>query len=187
MGWLWWWDSLSGPGPFHGIVYHQPLLTWTPDDPAASLLFDPSGLETNTNDFYIKFGVELGTLFAEENNLVYAPPFDAAPPDVKAYPLAGTVDFRVATGVELGGSIGAVRFAAGEEGFWKFTFGPRLIVRPLQWLGVSQNRSEFLQLKLKYTRVPGIEAAEFGAIGGPEMSGEWIGGLAITVNVLALK
>jgi hypothetical protein len=66
----------------------------TPDDPAASLLFDPSGLETNTNDFYIKFGVELGTLFAQENNLVYAPPFDAAPPDVKAYPLAGTVDFR---------------------------------------------------------------------------------------------
>jgi hypothetical protein len=192
-GWWWWWDSLSGPGEFRGFFIQQSIRTFQKKDlvdpSSPTSYFDPSGLDIDWDRFYFRLSAQGGILFAERNNLQYAPPLDNAPPDVRAIPLMASLDARVVKSVEAGSGVGWVRFSAGESSFWRFALEPHVIWRPLVLANVSERQKGLLELRLYGIAIAQeISASDFGAIGGMESGKEFLfPGLTFTVNVLAIK
>jgi hypothetical protein len=192
LGFWRWWDSLSGPGPFNGIAYDQPLFTYgtkrdRANDPKGTFL-DLTGLEADPSTRPVSIGVEWAVLWAEENNLEYAPPRDQFVPGVQAIPIFGTVDVGVTRAFDAGAAIGFVRFRGDGFGFNEFAWGPRLTVRPLALFAKDADRiHELVQVRLFGTHIVGeITAEEFGAVGAFEGGHEWLWGTTVTVNLLAL-
>ena len=192
LGFWRWWDSLSGPGPFNGIAYEQPLFTYGKkrdrETGATGPFLDLTGMEADSRVRYVSFGLEWAVLWAEENNLEYAPPRDQFVPGVQAIPIFGTVDVRVARGLEAGAAVGFVRFRGDGFGFNEFAWGPRLTVRPLAVFAKEPTRmDELIQIRVFGTHLVGeFGAADFGATGSFVGGSEMLWGTTFTVNVLAL-
>lgn len=190
MGFWRWWDSLSGPGPFNGFVTDVPLVTYgrkagaLGSDPV--IFFDPSGLDADQSRRPIKFGVQFGFLEAEQNNLPYV---GRPAPGVRAIPIAATADVRVYKGIDVGSTIGLVRFSGDGFGFWRTTVTPRVSIAPVALLSRDWKRKyEAFQVRLFATSILGeIDAADFGAVGGFKGGNEILLGTTFTVNLLAFK
>jgi hypothetical protein len=186
-----WWDSLSGPGPFNGIVYDQSIYslgmergtsvkTWFPD---------PTATKADPKRRYLRLGLQLGWLWAQKNPLTYAAPRDQDPPGVNAMPFAATADVGVAKGIDVGAAVGGVRFSGDGFGFTKFALTPRLSIRPAVLFSDNPGRRhEVLEIRFFATMMPGtIEADDFGAIGSFRAEGELLWGTTIALNVFALR
>lgn len=188
MDWWRWWDSLSGPGPFNGLGYDQPLVNFTLKAPSPQPhIFDPTGFDKDPTRLHVKAGVEFAFLFAQHNHLPYAPPRDQNPPGIRAYPVMGTIDFG-RKGVEVGAGIGAVLFAGDGFRFGRTLISPRATFKPLMWFKTHPSRrDEILQIRIGAAGIMGkMTAKDFGAIGPFEGGNEWLKTTTVSVNLMAL-
>lgn len=186
-----WWDSLSGPGPWNGVMVDTRLFTHGyklgEQGDAPRLFFDPRGVNTDeSRGRPIRFGVQWGVLKAEKNKLPYV---DRPAPGVWAIPISGTVDVRAIPGVDVGATLGVIRFTGDGFGFWRTTLSPRVIIAPGA-LGreAASDRQRAIQIVVTATGILGsFDAADFGAIGDFKGGNEVLWGTSIGVNLLALK
>jgi len=192
-----WWDSLSGPGPFSGIALQEVFICYGVDQrpiPPAQTpdwLLDLGCYHASRQRVRMALGFEWAWL-AGRNNLPYAPPRGQSAPDVHAYPFMVTADFGIPRVpiVELGASVGLIRFSGEGFGFNRFAFGPRVTLKPLVLFSSepkTQKKLEVLKLRWTGVGIPGsIDASDFGAIGSFASSGELIGGYMIIFDALPL-
>jgi hypothetical protein len=110
------------------------------------------------------------------------------PPKVYAFPIIGTIDVGK-RGLEGGVGIGSLRLSGPDTGKWYGIFEPRLTIKPFVLAaGDSPKRwHEVLQARVYVTRVGGIVPSDFGAVGDVKGDGEWVPGVALSVNVLAMS
>ena len=197
MSFLDWLDRLSGPGPWKGIVSEWNPGVWgaTKEEVASAgtnparkaFAFDPLGTKISQRDFHVRYGPQLGFLWARDNNQDYG---GAAAPDVKAVLFGGTFDAG-AKGLEAGLAAGLVHFHGEGFGFTKGTFAPRVTVYPLTLVTrkYESRKLEFFYIRYGWTRIVGdITAAHFNAfekVPPQEMGNEWLRTLTISVNPLA--
>jgi hypothetical protein len=190
LGFWRWWDSLSGPGPFYGWDYELPLYTWHIEkDPGSTtdvVLFDPSGLEYDPSRWHATFGFEVAVMWTDRSDLTYST--GVMPPKVYAFPVIGTVDVGK-RGVLGGVGIGSLRLSGPDTGKWYGIFEPRLTIRPFVLAAgrSRQNWHEVLQARFYLSHIGGIVPSDFGAIGDTKGDSEWVPGVALSINVLALK
>jgi len=205
LGFWRWWDSLSGPGPFQGLLLHEVFVCYGVDQsPGASTkphTFLSAGCyDADRSRFRVAFGVEWAHLTGD-SNLPYAPPRDQNPPQVNAYPFHITTNFGIAKvpWVDFGAGVGFVRFSGEGFGFNRFAFGPRVTIKPLaliprlaphrtrNWNAKQRNRLEAFQFRYSGTAIPGaMEASDFGAIGNFRSPSEWLNGYVLVFDGLAL-
>ncbi|HXW05862.1 MAG TPA: hypothetical protein VD833_11560 [Vicinamibacterales bacterium] len=190
LGFWRWWDGLSGPGPFYGWDYELPLQTWGTkrDAPTTgrTVFFDPSGLEHDPNRLHLTAGFEVAVMWTDRSDLQY--PAGVSPPKVYAFPVTGTVDVGI-RGVLGGVGVGAVKLSGPQTGQWHGLFEPRLTIRPFVVAAGerAQRWHELLQARVYFSRVGGIVPSDFGAIGDAEEDAEWVPGVTLSVNVLAIS
>lgn len=201
LGFFRWWDSLSGPGPFSGVVFDPVFVCYgapripgaTKTTPSAATPatpgwapFDLGCRSTRRDELRVNIGLEFARLTGK-NNLPYA---SGTAPDVKAYPFMMTVTVSKHAMLDAGAGVGFVRFSGGGFGFTRFAFEPRATVRPLVGLSRSEftrRRLEFLQLRAFGTAIPGeITAADFGATGTWSSPKEWLPGFMVVFDLSAL-
>jgi len=186
LGFFRWWDSLSGPGPFSGVVFDEVFLC--KGEPTSTPLprpkFDPGCLNLHRGKRRLMGGVKVGRLDGK-NNLPYA---TGRAPEVHAYPVLATLSFSQHPALERGGAVGFVRFSGEGFGFNRFAIEPRVVFRPLVFFAdvdsKAQRQLEFLHLQLYGTGIPSeFTAADFGAIGSFRSDREWLPCFAIIVDI----
>jgi hypothetical protein len=190
MGFWRWWDSLSGPGPFSGIVYELPIVTpygFRRDQPEQRIRFDPADIDTSPGRLSVRVGLDFAILWAQKNNLPYDPP-RAHAPSVLAYPVVPTVDVG-RKGIDVGASVGFVRFSSDGASTTHFAYGPRLTLRPgVIFSKTPKRRHELVRIRISALRLQGeMTAEDFGATGAFRGGNEWMWGSTISVNLLALR
>ena len=199
-GFFRWWDSLSGPGPFNGIVLDAMFVCYgthfapgadpnAPDPKYATDVFIDAGcLNARRDRRRVSVGVQWAAAWSEENNLVY--PDRGKAPQVKAYPFLIVAHYGLNKGMDAGLGVGVVKFSGDGFGFSRFIIEPQLSVRPFALLSKSENpplRAEVLDLRFFMTGIPGsMTAADFGATDTWSSDGEFQYGFSITFNALAL-
>jgi hypothetical protein len=181
MGFWRWWESLSGPGPFNGLVVELSTSTIKRDGVHA----DPDGSIFLDSPASIRMGFQFGVLKAEDNPLDYG---GRTPPGVWAIPIAVNFDRNIAKGFDVGAGIGLVRFTGDDFGLWRTIVSPRLSVAPVSLASRERSRkSEAFKIRFFYTWLIGeLDAADFGAIGDFEGGNELLFGTTFTVDVLTL-
>lgn len=197
MSFLDWLDRLSGPGPWKGIVSEWNPGVWGPTKDAVAAAgsgtalktfeFDPLGTKISQRDFHVRYGPQLGHLWAKDNNQDYG---GATAPDARAVLFGGTLDAGL-KGIEAGVAAGFVHFYGDGFGFTKGTFAPRVTVYPLTLVTrkYHSKKLEAVYIRYGWTRIIGdINASDFGAFERTppqKMGDEWIRTLTIAVNPLA--
>ena len=194
LGFFRWIDRLSGPGPFSGLFADVNFLCIarrpaTATDPAKVVAEVDLDCHANREHRLLLVGVQVAAL-SGTNNLVYAPPQDQNPPDVRAYPVLGTMTYSLHPALDVGGGIGFVRFSGRGFGFSRFALEPQVTLKPLVLFARSKPSPrllEVLHLRFNVTGIlGGIEAEDFGAVSGLSRSAEWLKGFTIIVNVGSL-
>lgn len=187
MGFWRWWDSLSGPGPFNGLVVELNSHTVTRESGGIKIHFDPAGELFLADRSALRVGFQLGVLKAEDNNLPYAD--GRTPPGVWAIPISVTADRNLKPGIDVGAGLGVVRFTGDDFGFWRTTVSPRLSIAPASLLARNRSRqNEAFKIRLFFTAVLGeFDAGDFGAVGDFKGGNELLFGTTFSVDVLALK
>ncbi len=184
LGFFRWWDSLSGPGPFSGIVFDPVFVCYgTPEVGRERKPIQLGCWNQARNRWRVNVGVDFARLTGH-NNLPYA---SGAAPDVTAYPFMATVTVSKHAIFDVGGGVGFVRFSGHGFGFNKAAFEARVTLKPLVAIDWNKRKLEFLQLCLFGTGIPGdLTAADFGATGPWRSSGEWLPGFMVVVDLSAL-
>jgi hypothetical protein len=202
LGLLRWFDRLSGPGPFTGLFADVNFLCIAKkaDASAKSAWAVRVDLDCRTarreavdrkqKPRVLSIGAQVAAL-SGPNHLTYAAPLDQAPaPDVRAYPVMGTMTYALHRTLDVGAGIGLVHFTGRGFGFSRFAIEPQATFKPLMLFAPDDRPSalEVLQLRFNVTGLIGqIEAEDFGAVSGlTPKSSEWLKGFTIIVNVGSL-
>ena len=201
-GFFRWWDSLSGPGPFNGVVIDAMLVCYgshftgkpSPDPNVSNdgytteVFINPGCLQARRDRRRISVGLQWAALWSERNDLPYESGRKA--PQVKAYPFMIVAHYGLNKGIDVGAGVGVVKFSGDGFGFTRFIFEPRVSVRPFALLSKKPNPpliTDIIDLRVFATAIPGtIDAADFGATGSWRSEGEMQYGFSITFNGFAL-
>jgi hypothetical protein len=195
-----WFDRLSGPGPWVGFVSEwNPIVAGATKEAVASagsgpvkktVEFDPFGTKFSQRDFHVRFGPQIGHLWALDNNQDYG---GAPESSVRAFVYGATVDAG-AKGVEAGIAVGRIRFyGSGFKAFSQGTIAPRVTVYPLVVFkspkDYQDKRLDSFYIRVGANRIMGdITAEDFGAFAKtpPQpMGNEWVWGVVVSFNPLA--